>query len=255
MMEFKDYVKPAVATDVVCFSVRSDYAQQINHKKLPPRKLAVLLVKRGVEPFLGEWCLPGGFMRPGETSYQTARRELCEETGYESDSLYLSNVYSEPNRDSRGWVISHCYFTTANESQALEVMTNQDAVAVGWFDVVIQSNINEDIITLSHSVMPEITYQARLRENHIIEGNIPFDHALMIRDAYRNLREHLDASYLAFNLVNDRFTLNELQSVYEVIYGHPIDNFRRRIKDLVESTGLFTTTGAHRNSELFIRKK
>ena len=72
----------------------------------------VLLVKRKHEPFQDKWALPGGFLECGkETLERTCVRELGEETGLvvEEEDLMLLDVYSEPDRDPRGHVISHTY--------------------------------------------------------------------------------------------------------------------------------------------------
>ncbi|MBI2079076.1 MAG: NUDIX hydrolase [Euryarchaeota archaeon] len=69
----------------------------------------ILLVKRGREPFKGRWCLPGGFVEPGEKVEAAAVRELREETGLEGKVVGLVGVYSEPGRDPRGPTVSVVY--------------------------------------------------------------------------------------------------------------------------------------------------
>src|SRR5499426_2273938 len=86
-----------VTVDVVVFALR-DW------------QLQLLIVRRGVEPFLGRWALPGGFIREGESLEAAARRELEEETGVHD--VYLEQLYTfgEPGRDPRGRVITVAYY-------------------------------------------------------------------------------------------------------------------------------------------------
>jgi 8-oxo-dGTP diphosphatase len=91
----------------------------------------VLLIRRGGDgPFAGEWALPGGHMDEGETFEETARREMKEETGLDVELQRLVGIYSEPDRDPRGRVVSACY-TAQQVGGELEAET--DAVAVKWW--------------------------------------------------------------------------------------------------------------------------
>ena len=80
--------------------------EEENYRKLPECSLCLLLIQRGGHPYLGDWALPGGFVRPGETTKAAAKRELREETGL--DQVYLEQLYtfSDPGRDPRTWVMS-----------------------------------------------------------------------------------------------------------------------------------------------------
>ena len=99
-----DYERPSVATDMVIFTARD--CKEDNYRKLPEKKLQILLIKRGGHPYMNKWALPGGFVEPDETTEQAAKRELLEETGV--DNIYLEQLYtfSEPKRDPRMWVMS-----------------------------------------------------------------------------------------------------------------------------------------------------
>jgi len=66
----------------------------------------ILLVRRGKEPFRGYYALPGGFVEYGETVERAVVREVYEETGIKTRVKELLGVYSDPNRDPRGHVIS-----------------------------------------------------------------------------------------------------------------------------------------------------
>lgn len=71
-----------------------------------PSEDGVVLIRRGSEPFEGQWALPGGFVEIGETVEQAAVREAAEETGLAVEIARLVGVYSEPERDPRGHNVS-----------------------------------------------------------------------------------------------------------------------------------------------------
>ena len=91
-MDFRNvngYVAPALTADAVLLKGRE-----------------VLLVRRGREPFKGMWALPGGFVDVGETVEDATRRELMEETGLRGDIVDLLGVWSAPDRDPRGHIVT-----------------------------------------------------------------------------------------------------------------------------------------------------
>ena len=102
-----DYERPSVAADMVIFTVTD--AEEENYRKLAKKELRILLIRRGGHPYLGCWALPGGFVRPTETTEQAAARELREETGV--SEVYLEQLYtfSKPDRDPRTRVMSCSY--------------------------------------------------------------------------------------------------------------------------------------------------
>jgi 8-oxo-dGTP diphosphatase len=71
-----------------------------------PSERGVVLIRRGTEPFAGQWALPGGFVEVGETVEEAAAREAAEETGLAVEVARLIGVYSEPERDPRGHNVS-----------------------------------------------------------------------------------------------------------------------------------------------------
>lgn len=112
--------RPALTADVVVLDVSGE-----------PR---VLLVRRGNEPYAGEWALPGGFVDEGERPEDAARRELAEETGLAfGGRLVLVGVYGEPGRDPRGWTVSVSYL--ARVTGELDVRGGDDAAEARWFPV------------------------------------------------------------------------------------------------------------------------
>ena len=107
MYSIEQFDRPSVAADAVVFGFDTEKAEPL--RGLKQRRLKLLLVRRGEEPFCGRCSLPGGFLRRGETVEQAALRELSEETGVADPKLMQLGVYSETGRDPRGWIIS-CAF-------------------------------------------------------------------------------------------------------------------------------------------------
>jgi 8-oxo-dGTP diphosphatase len=97
----------------------------------------VLLVRRGRDPFAGRWALPGGFVEVGETVEEACVRELAEETGLEAEVVDLVGVYSDPDRDPRGHVVSTpCVVRRTEGSEDVEPVGADDAAEAAFFDLV-----------------------------------------------------------------------------------------------------------------------
>ena len=184
--------------------------------------LMVLLVQRRGEPFAGHWAFPGGFVDPEESLDQAAARELREETTV--SDVYLEQLYTfgEPKRDPRGRVISVAYFALVR--QPLAVAGGDDAADARWFPL---------------SDLPPLA----------------FDHKMILDYALERVRNKVEYTNVVYSLLPERFTLTELQRVYEVILGRHLDkrNFRKKIGslDLVEPTGELRRDGAHRPAKLY----
>lgn len=189
--------------------------------------LKLLLVRRGGEPFRGKWALPGGFVQLEESLDQAARRELEEETGV--SGLYLEQLYTfgAPQRDPRERVITVAYYALIPSDQ-LALRAASDAEAVGWFG------------------MDELPALA-------------FDHAEIVAMAHQRLVAKLDYSTIAFSFLPKRFTLSEVQAVYEIIRQEPLDkrNFRKWLLALgqIEETKGERRGGLHRPARLYRAKR
>jgi 8-oxo-dGTP diphosphatase len=185
--------------------------------------LKVLLIKRAEDPYLGSWALPGGFVGIGEGLDEAAERELAEETGVAGVFLEQLYTFGTPDRDPRERVITVAYYALI-PSDRIQIRAATDAEAVGWF------------------ALDELPALA-------------FDHQEIFSMALERLRAKLEYSTIAFQFMPQEFTLTELQSVYELILGEPIDkrNFRKRILALeaIEETGQERREGAHRPAKLF----
>lgn len=162
-------------------------------------ELKLLLIRRGLEPFAGSWALPGGFIKMDETLEVSARRELEEETGVRDLYLEQLGTYGDPGRDPRERVITVAYFAIVNLFDH-PVKADTDAAEARWWPV---------------SSLPSLA----------------FDHDKIIAEALERLRGKIRYRPLAFEFLPTRFTLTQIQSLYEVILGEPQDkrNFRKKL--------------------------
>jgi 8-oxo-dGTP diphosphatase len=189
--------------------------------------LKVLLVKRGVEPFKGMWAIPGGRVEIKEPLEYAAKRELKEETGVSAD--YLEQLYSfgDPDRDPRGRVVSVTYFALV-KSEKLKLKASTDAADARWF---------------SASKLPRLA----------------FDHDKIMKYALRRLKWKFEYTTVAFSLLPKRFTLTDLQKIYEIVFEKKFDkrNFRKKIHslDLVRKTKQRKAGVSHRPPQLYSLKK
>ncbi|MFO0615109.1 MAG: NUDIX domain-containing protein [Polyangiaceae bacterium] len=205
-----EYPRAALAVDCVVFGVAS-------------RRLELLLIERGLEPFKGSWALPGGFVRVDETLDEAAARELVEEAGVRVS--YLEQLYSfgAIDRDPRERVISIAYYALV-ESSAHVPRAETDARRASWFPV---------------DALPTLA----------------FDHAEIVKVALERLRSKVRYRPIGFGLLPERFTLTQLQYVYEAILGRSLDkrNFRKKILSFgfVEATQKKESNVPHRAAELY----
>lgn len=178
------YPHPAVATDCVVFGFDG-------------KKLKVLLIRRGVEPFKDMWAFPGGFLRMDETAEQCALRELVEETGLELSQMKQLGVFSDVNRDPRERVISVAFYALAKSS---EVRGGDDAAIAKWFAI-------DDV------------------------PHLAFDHDYILRQSMRKIKEDIHFEPVGFGLLDEEFTIAELQRLYEAILGVHFDrrNFHKKM--------------------------
>ena len=186
----------AVAADLAMFTIRVGL-------------LAVLLVQRRDHPFRGYWALPGGFVRADESTDQTARRELAEETGVSDFTGHLEQLrtYSDPGRDPRMRVVSVAHVALAPDLP--DARAGGDAAVARWWPV-------EDVGLDDASA----------------EGlPLAFDHARILADALDRVRGKLEYTTLAAAFVDEPFTLADLRRVYAAVWGSAPDpgNFRRKV--------------------------
>ena len=161
--------------------------------------LQVLLIERGLPPFEGRWALPGGFLREGEDLEHAALRELEEETGVRD--VYLEQLYTfgDPRRDPRGRVVTVGYYALIAADRTT-LVASTDARTARWWPVT------------QHPALA-------------------FDHEHILAYALERLRNKLEYTTVGFQLLPRRFTLSDLQHLYEAILGRALDkrNFRRKL--------------------------
>jgi 8-oxo-dGTP diphosphatase len=165
-------------------------------------QLNILLIERGGEPFKGCWAFPGGFMNIDETAEQGAIRELNEETGLKLEYLKQFGTFTAVNRDPRERVITIAYYALARKS---DVHGGDDAAKAQWFP------INE--------VPP-----------------LAFDHDYILRKATEQLKKDIHFEPIGFGLLDEQFTMPELQRLYESILGVHFD--RRNFYKKMLQTGI-----------------
>ena len=178
------YEHMAVTTDCVIFTYEE-------------RTLKVLLIRRGLEPFKGEWAFPGGFLRMNETANEGALRELREETALEASAIRELGVFSGVNRDPRERVITIAYYALIKPSN---VTGGDDADEAAWFPI---------------DNLPKLA----------------FDHQTIFDAAMEKLRRDIHFEPVGFDLLDDAFTIPDLQRLYEIILGTKFDrrNFQRKV--------------------------
>jgi len=259
--DLSKYDRPSVTADVAAFMIRP--GDKENYRKNPAPVLQLLLIRRGGHPFKDHWALPGGFLQRGETVEQCALREFYEETFVHPVSLMPVSVYSTPERDPRGWIISHAFASVISEENVRQVGMD-DAKDAQWFDVSFEA-AEDDIckltltyrdITLSASLAEESTRFGRTRYRIIESGGLAFDHAAIIADALAALRAEAKSYDAIFDFLPEKFTLSALQRVQEIIMNVSVlpASFRRTVSAYVEETDEFLRGEGHRPARLYRRK-
>lgn len=206
-----------VAVDVVAFTVLEG-------------AVAVLLWQRPYPPFAGRWALPGTFSRQDETLDESPRRALADKAGIVRP-VYLEQLATYdlpprgdvPGRDPRGRVVSVAHLALVRDPDAVA----RDRRGIAWWSL---ANLPEPLA---------------------------FDHARMVADGATRLQAKTRYAGLAFELLPDRFTLPELQDVYEVVLDEELDvrNFRRDLHTagVLEETGETRAEGPGRPARLYRR--
>ena len=191
--------------------------------------LKVLLVKRRIEPFKNYWAIPGGFVRLNESIEEAAKRELEEETGVKE--VYLEQLYTfgDVKRDPRGRVITVSYFALVDSEKAKqELRATADVSEAKWFSI---------------SSLPKLA----------------FDHNKILNYAIKRLKWKFEYTTIAFSLLPKKFTLTQLQKIYEIVFNRKFDkrNFRKKILSLniLEPTKEIQKDVSYRPPQLYSLKR
>ncbi|MCA8915635.1 MAG: NUDIX hydrolase [Planctomycetes bacterium] len=185
--------------------------------------LKVMLIQRGAEPFKGRWALPGGFVRLNETLDDAARRELEEETGLKRVFLEQLYTFGAIKRDPRERVVSVAYYALCNLRDH-KVQAATDASDAAWFDL------------------------------HRLPA-LAFDHDEILKTAVERLRGKVRYVPIGFELLPRKFTLTQLQRMYEKILDRELDkrNFRKKVlgMGILDETDELQEGVAHRAARLY----
>jgi 8-oxo-dGTP diphosphatase len=188
-MDLNDYPKPSVTVDTIIFTVIDD-------------DLKVLLIKRGIKPFLNQWAIPGGFIHLDENLEDAAKRELEEETGVKD--IYLEQLYTfgDVGRDPRGRVLTVAYMALMGSSE-VKLRASTDSKEVKWFSV---------------KNLPKLA----------------FDHRKVLDYSLKRLRWKFEYTCAGFALLPKKFTVSSLQKIYEIVQDKEFDkrNFRKKLFSL-----------------------
>lgn len=162
------------------------------------KDLNVLLYKRNFEPMSGQWSLMGGFVRAEESVDDAATRVLSDCSGIDHPYMEQVGAYGEVNRDLGERVISVAYYALVN-----------------------MKNFNTELLESHNAAWVKLTELPELI----------FDHKQMLEDTLSILRRKAATQPIGFRLLPEKFTLPQLQCLYEVIYQTPLDkrNFRKKL--------------------------
>lgn len=219
--------------DIAVFTIIST---KVEDYKPPKMDLKIMLIKRSMTDSegrpnfeAGKWALPGGFVDPNETSFQTAQRELKEETGVTNLHLKHFGVYDTPGRDPRGWIISNAFYAIVPEHRLKSRQANDDADEVELFSA-----------------------------HEALKLDLAFDHFEIIRDAITIISKELLETTVAKEFLPEQFTYSELQSVLLTVTNDPAiardAAFARKIKMLPfiqEVEGKKTTRTSKKPTQLY----
>ncbi|MES2018491.1 MAG: NUDIX domain-containing protein [Pseudomonadota bacterium] len=188
-----DYDVPLTSVDLVIFTMRDQVLQ-------------VLLVRRADHPCRGKWALPGGFidLRGDVDLDATALRTLRAKAGVSTPYLEQLQGFGSATRDPRGWSTTFAYFALISSDQ-VELTPGGSADAARWHQVDGTEHMDD----------------------------LAFDHGAILATAIARLRSRVEYSSLPVHLLPAEFTLSDLQRVYEIVLGRPVDKsaFRKRIKE------------------------
>ncbi|MFN7316630.1 MAG: NUDIX hydrolase [Phycisphaerae bacterium] len=195
---WRDYARPGLRLDEAAHIAVAVDCVPIAFSQ---RALRVFLVRRNEEPFAGCWSLPGGYVAINESLEDGGHRLFVSRVGLEPTHLEQIRTFGNPNRDPRGRVVSVCFLSLARpaEDQLKAAARGENA---GWFEA---------------SALPRLA----------------FDHAEIINAAMTGLRDKVRHEPLAFAMLPQKFSLTQLQTLYEACLGKRLDkrNFRKKIME------------------------
>lgn len=165
------------------------------------KELKALLIKRAFEPEVGKWSLMGGFVQQDESVDAAASRVLNQLTGLNNIYMEQLHCFGEVKRDAAARVISMAYFALIKIDDNNEILLKEHNAK--WFPL---------------NKIPALV----------------FDHKHMIKMSQERLQEKASSHPIGFELLPEKFTLQQLQSLYEAVYNTALDkrNFTKKIHSL-----------------------
>lgn len=194
----KKYRTPdGYTADVAVFTIVSE---EKTFEKAPPKRiLKLMLIQRSEKDMEGnpnieggKWALPGGFVKPDETAYEAAKRELKSETGIDEVHLKHFGVYDNLGRDKRGWIISNAHYAIVREEVLERRKAGEDANEVRIFTI-----------------------------DEVVNLDLAFDHKRIITDALELIKREMVQTTVAKNFLPKQFTLSELRDVLLAVVSYP----------------------------------
>jgi len=186
-------------------------------------KIKVLLIERGVEPFKDSWALPGNLVSPQDALRDSANKILQQLTGLEQIYLEQFFTFGSLDRHPAGRVVTVGYYALVN-SDRYNPIASSWAKQIQWIDI---------------QELPKLA----------------FDHENILKKAIVTLQKKVRTEPIGFNLLPEKFTLLELQGLYEALLGYKFDkpNFRKKILDMKVLMPLNEVQAnvAHRPAKLF----
>ena len=268
----EEFFKPSVTVDTLIFTVRDLNVD--NYRKLPEKKFQVLLVKRAGEPYKDKWSLPGTFVGKEEKFEEAVNRCLEEKANIKD--IYLEQLYSwgDPQRDPRERVISTSYMGLLDTGD-IQIKAGKNVEDIEWFNIKLNTikekskekkdgyykaeeieillENKQEVLKSRVKVVKELVNGNMVIYTQILQSDLAFDHAKILIYAIERLKNKVEYTTIAFNLMPEKFTLTKLQQVYEILLDKPLlkANFRRKIADMVIETEEYEENAGHRPSKLY----
>lgn len=271
-MKKEEFFKPSVTVDTIIFTVRDLNVD--NYRKLPEKKFQVVLVKRAGEPYKDKWSLPGTFVGKEERFEEAVNRCLQEKANIKD--IYLEQLYSwgDPQRDPRERVISTSYMGLVDAGD-IQIKAGKNVEDIQWFNIKLNTikekskekkdgyykteeieivlESKQEVLKSRVKVVKELINGNMIIYTQILQSDLAFDHSKILIYAIERLKNKVEYTSIAFNLMPEKFTLTKLQQVYEILLDKPLlkANFRRKIADMVIETEEYEENAGHRPSKLY----